>query len=96
MDYWNGSLYYGTAMPTNTWTNAIFTNDSWTQKLYINWQEVWTSSQTLDTQNSLNIWWRYASYYFDWKISEFIIENQARTAQEVADYYNQTKSNYGL
>lgn len=29
-------------------------------------------------------------------VSEFIIENKARTAQEIADYYNLTKSNYGL
>ena len=29
-------------------------------------------------------------------ISRLIIENKWRTAQEVADYYNQTKSDYGI
>ena len=36
----------------------------------------------------------YQSFY--WYLSEFILEDKARTAQEVADYYNQTKSLYGI
>jgi hypothetical protein len=36
----------------------------------------------------------YQSFY--WYLSEFILEDKVRTAQEVADYYNQTKSLYGI
>lgn len=31
-----------------------------------------------------------------WYISNFIVENKVRTAQEIAGYYDQTKSNYWL
>lgn len=33
---------------------------------------------------------------FDWWLSEVIIEDKARTEQEIADYYNQTKSLYWI
>lgn len=39
-------------------------------------------------------WWYY--YNFPWKSSNLIIEDKERTAQEVADYYNQTKWDYWL
>jgi hypothetical protein len=42
----------------------------------------WNNSNTLD---------RYCGY-----MSAVIFENRKRTAQEVATYYNQTKSTYGL
>jgi len=31
-----------------------------------------------------------------WNLSELILEKKARSAQEISDYYNSTKSNYGL
>lgn len=43
------------------------------------------------------IWMRRQWYnYFSGLISNLIIENKVRTAQEVSDYYNLTKANYGL
>lgn len=36
------------------------------------------------------------AYQFRWYISEVIIENKARTADEILAYYNQTKGNYWL
>lgn len=36
-------------------------------------------------------WWNSKLY-----LSNCIVENKVRTAQEIADYYNQTKANYGL
>lgn len=96
VDYRNSSLLYSSSMPTWIWTNAVFTNNNWLQTLYIDWQQKWTSSVTLNTQNWILIWkWQW-NYYFDWKVSNLIIENKVRTAQEISDYYNQTKANYGL
>lgn len=39
------------------------------------------------------------TWYWDkwsWWMSNIIIENKVRTAQEISNYYNSTKSNYGL
>lgn len=51
-----------------------------------------------------NPWWYIAiwqcwinfSQSITWYLDEIIFENKERTAQEIADYYNKTKSNYGL
>lgn len=59
----------------------------------------WTTSTVWTTCTwVLNIGWRYSqSYYsFNWDLSEFIMENKARTEQEISDYFDQTKSLYGI
>jgi len=66
--------------------------------LYANWVSQWDWTTTAITSwtnfyigGSTTSWWWWNGY-----ISNVIFENKARTAQEVADYYNQTKANYGL
>lgn len=97
IDYWNGSIALGYVPTLNRWHNAVFTNDGNWQKLYIDGVLKWTSTKTLATTNSVILWMGDASqFYFNWGMSEFIVENKARTAQEVAYYYNQTKSTYWI
>lgn len=78
-----------------TWTGSVWT-------VYFNWTQVKQASiaNSINTTNwtVLSLWTRYswATSPFTWYISKMIIENKARTAQEVADYYNKTKSNYWL
>lgn len=57
---------------------------SWTMTVNTNWTTLYLGRCTWD------------GTYLDGYISKFIVENKVRTAQEVADYYNQTKWNYGL
>ena len=82
----------------NSWLLFTATYD-WTYiKTYINWEIKSTSSAyTLATSwTNFEIWSPYATNPFQGYASNAIIENKVRTAQEISDYYNLTKSNYGL
>lgn len=90
----------------NTWYLWVITNDWTTKTLYINWeQQVQSTGISTTTSTSsipLIIWaaeysWGSAHHInFNWNISKVILENKTWTAQEISDYYNQTKSNYWL
>ena len=77
-----------------TWTGSVWT-------VYFNWAQVKQASiaNSINTSNSdISLWSRYSGNTYSWTgyISEFIVENTARTAQEISDYYNQTKWNYWI
>lgn len=78
-----------------TWTGSVWT-------VYFNWTQVKQASiaNSINTTNwtVLSLWTRYswATSPFTWYISKMIIENVAWTADEIADYYNQTKANYWI
>ena len=88
------------------WVNVCYTYNyaTKTYKAYINWIKDIDGTKT--TQYTVASWNLYAwalandpsalNYRVQWKLSEYIIENKARTAQEIADYYNRTKSLYGI
>jgi hypothetical protein len=67
---------------------------------YVNWVSTWTWTRTINTWNTyFCIWWSWlnpAWNAFNGSFSNVIIENVAWTSQDVADYYNLTKSNYWL
>lgn len=111
IDYYNGQSnlrvgnWVDTAMwvawtTTWTWYNLIFTCSGNTGKVYINWTldtSTYLSSFTSLTTTSI-IWneplaptrWWYGN------ISRIIIENQARDATAVSNYYNLTKWDYWI
>lgn len=83
---------------TTNWYLATITYTSWTVALYINWTyntgtsafpttALWTSDYIISDSFGAN---------FYWYINDYIVEDKVWTAQEVSDYYNSTKSNYGL
>ena len=93
-----------TTVSTNTWYNVIYTYDWSNQKLYINWNLVWTLSTS-----SSHTWYSSARltlsknastssnvYPFSWNLSHVIVENKAWSWDDALLYYNLTKSNYGL
>ena len=47
------------------------------------WPKFWYAPNSLTTHRTVRIW-------------NVILENKARTAQEITDYYNRSKKNYGL
>lgn len=103
-NYYNWQLQiYATWISINTWYYLTYTFDGSNITIYKNWtleQSIacWWS-YTGYTQATLCVWNdtdrnQIKKYYG--KISNVIIENTARTAQEISDYYNQTKADYWL
>lgn len=94
------------AFPTWAWSLLTFTTAWNTFNLYAN--SVLQGSDSSGTINTEAISSSYPlrlmrlntstsnSYQVRGYISEVIIENKTRTAQEIRNYYNQTKSNYWL
>jgi hypothetical protein len=83
--------------PLNTWTNIVFTITWGRLKIYSN------GTLYLDTNFSNNLPWTLylgendaGSFKLNWWLSELIFENVAWTQQEIQDYYDLTKWNYGL
>ena len=102
---YNWSINSLKSTPTITaqqWNLFVVVYDNWTEKWYINWNEVVSGSYTVGTINVFWVWcffWtEVAGYTYQWNgyVSNCIIESKARTLDEIANYYNQTKSNYGL
>ena len=89
-----------TRVTENSWANYIVTYDGTNCKLYINSTNVDTTAKSWYTYTDRYLWIGkfYQSWtdYWKWWVSEFIMENKARTAQEVSDYYDRTKANYWL
>lgn len=95
--WWIGT-YYLTSDTVWKYVTVTF-NGSNTVKLYVNWVLDWTnSSASVPSWTAFAIGSNYNHNWNRWKwgVSEFIVENKVRTAQEIANYYNQTKWNYWL
>jgi len=72
------------------WTNC---------KLYVNGANVDTTAKSWYTYTDSKLWiggYVPSPLYWKWGLSEFILENKARTADEISNYYNSTKSKYWL
>lgn len=87
---WNVSL--------NSWHHIVYTIASNTLKMYVDGTEVYTWTYNVNGSKSLWIGRQTFTdtYNYMWYMSEVIVENKARTATEIANYYNTTKSNYWL
>ena len=102
--YMRSSSYKATAPWTWWWFLFAVTQDGSGLKYYKNWDAPISISTTNfiyeSTHNQWCVWWlaRWTQNYnlFDWYLSNIILENKVRTAEEISDYYNQTKALYGL
>ena len=98
---WSSDRNSITSISANTWYNAIITYNWSTLTCYVNGTQVGTKNRAISSATPNYAWiWCWGEYngrvYCIAKLSNFIIENKVRTAQEVANYYNSTKANYGL
>lgn len=89
-----GTWYAG---DTN-WHHIVFAYSSWNWTIYVDWSKIYTWTRSPNIQNSKTVIWANVILgdWFDWYISEFIVENRARTSDEIATYFNKTKANYWL
>jgi hypothetical protein len=78
------------------------TNDNNIKTLYLDGNQI-AQSNTGTTQSSKSIpltIWNANRYnhdaYFNWNISNVILENKTWSQQDIQDYYNATKSLYWL
>lgn len=82
----------------NAWHHIAYVVESWYLKMYVDGVLVYNNPYNVNIGKSLWIWRK--TYMDDmnylWYINEVIIESIARTAQEIQDYYNNTKSSYWL
>lgn len=87
-----------TTLSNWTWYNMVAIYNWSTISIYLNWVLIWSKSVSLTTWSSnLYIWWRPSwGCKVNWFINNVIVENRARTAQEIQRYYNLTKSLYGI
>lgn len=93
--------YPSTWIATLNTRNYITIVKSWTnEKIYLNGVLVLDSNDSFDNaSNPIEIIGNSGTSWNQWSIwllSEVIFESVLWSAQEVADYYNQTKANYGL
>ena len=101
-DYSTYPLETTAPISLDTWYLYTITTEWTSKKFYLNWTLInQATSNTTTSTNSvpLTIWnWWYNNHqaYFNWNISNVILENKTWTSAEVLNYYNTTKSNYGL
>lgn len=92
---WIGSNYGSKSVPQNTRFHLACWWKNWVYRAYINWSLVrsWSWTPRTDTPGSMPI---MSNNWCAWTFSDIIYEKELRTDQQVLDYYNATKSIYGL
>lgn len=90
----NGTNY---EITRGTRFNLCSIKDNGTVKIYVNGAYISSFSHNYNSSGT-RIWSKHISSYdpHKWRMAKIILESKARTDQEVVDYFNQTKSNYGL
>ena len=99
----NFSVYWVESSQIDCWWTrnliAVTVTSSWSMIFYKNWvqQTSWTWF-TYNWYTWYQIWWPFNNGrpYLTGNVSRVIVENKIRTEQEIADYYDKTKANYGL
>jgi hypothetical protein len=102
--YWYDDLDSTNTYSINGWHNVCAQWDRTSNKqiIYVDWVAQWdrtpTYTHTIWNTQNFTLWKNsvYSEAYFNWYISEYIIENKIWTAQEIVNYYNNTKANYWL
>ena len=88
---WNTPIWW-------KWVNIVWVVEWYNVYLYINWELDTSGTRSVKSSSTtrLRVWGTGGNEWFKGYVNEVIFEDKARTAQEIADYYNQTKSDYGL
>jgi hypothetical protein len=89
---WSGEVRSSWDVSLNTWTHIAGIYNWSTQKIYINWTEVWSQNYSASLSSNTNdlILWYYFSQSFDfqWLIDEVWIWSRALSSTEITQLYN--------
>ncbi len=78
--------------------NIVYVKESSLLSLYMDWVLIWSTSTS-----TINYWWDFPASiwaeisswtperFLSWSVKNVIVENKARTAEEVLNYYNTSK-----
>jgi len=80
---------------SSTWSMKFYLSDFW----WVSWVRQYDTTNHYLNWGITRIGWSGNTSYpyaLIWEMSQLIFESTERTAQEISDYYNQTKWNYGL
>ena len=98
---WTNTSFWISAN-AQAWHNLLFTANGNNITTYVDGAQVATGTNTKWNNNwTFTIWcgWDEADGYFwwfNWWLSNVIVENKVWTVDEVSEYYNQTKANYWI
>ena len=101
----SGAWINFTQPSANAWHHYVMTRNATTWEVIVYCDNVlkwnWTGNTwTFSSNNKGQLWsvWDGSSSYRFTNLTmwDFILENRVRTAQEIADYYNQTKWDYWI
>lgn len=97
--YWTWATFW--TSPRGEWVCNVVTYDWAKFTWYVNWTSTGTWTYTIATNGTrLSIWcavqWTSVWNAFNWYMSKVVLSSGVRTAQEISDYYNSTKSDYWL
>lgn len=96
----HGNAHYNSTstVTDNNWHNILCVVNSGTVYFYIDGSLDVSKSYSFGSSSAyLSLWYSWQNNTderLNWDVSEIIIENTPRTADEVAKYYNRTKANY--
>lgn len=97
----SGTVYnYLEALPSQLtwWHYVVAQRDISKIYIYVDGVFKWEDTYSWLSNNTFYLWYDhwYAGWAWTGKVSELIFEDKIWTADEITDYYNQTKSNYWL
>lgn len=96
---WSTSSYQTPAwtVSTDTRYNIVSVREWSTAKIYVNWQLIWSWSVTTNTYTDQRAIWAqkyYNQHWYNWKMSNLIIEKWWWDENAVSNYFESTKENY--
>lgn len=100
----NSTDFNSTTVWKSWWHLITYTISNKTVTIYLDWVNIWNATvntsfgEQVNNMTSVNIWCRNGENWQNWwwYIKDYILESRARTSDEISDYYNQTKSLYGI
>ena len=96
--WWSNDRDTWYLVPQDARLNIVYSYSNNNISIYVNWVSYYNGWVSYGIKTGYTAIWCWVNYENPviWNFSNVIFENVWWIAQEVADYYNQTKANYGL
>ncbi len=96
--WWSNDRDTWYLVPQDARLNIVYSHSNNNMSIYVNWVSYYNGWVSYGIRTGYTAIWCWVNYENPviWNFSNVIFENVWWTAQEVADYYNQTKALYGI